>query len=406
MPFENLPLDRVRPAEGQPRKTFYQDSLEELAASIRERGVLEPIVVRPAGKPGCYEIVMGERRWRACQLAGLDTIPAIVRDLSDDEAALDSLLENFQREDLNPVEKAYAIRGLLQVFTVEKTARALGVSETTIRRALDLLELPAGIQAELIVRPGAGQPTFNETHARALLAFQGDAGIQARLVVKVKSERLSVLSLEKLIEAIQKYPAKREIFLHVPVGVTEQMVRSLEAREERSRPYKPQVARDHLKGIDRQVSGLADLLDVRVVEHLTAEEMNHLLASMTLIQKQIEQFAGQVRQALERQDFSFREVYIHCPLCGRIELVGAVRCSVCWTILRRCIDCGHYDDENALCRSRAVGVARDDAEAPGEDALSYRCESYLPRFVPKGVALPVHGSGRDEAPRTGMMRKF
>ena len=105
-------LNLIDPAEGQPRKTFYDDTLSELAQSIKERGVLEPIVVRPT-QNGRYQIVMGERRCRAGRMAGLEAIPAIIRELSDEDATTDALLENFQREDLNPVERAQAIQDLL-----------------------------------------------------------------------------------------------------------------------------------------------------------------------------------------------------------------------------------------------------------------------------------------------------
>ncbi|MGQ9579876.1 MAG: ParB/RepB/Spo0J family partition protein, partial [Armatimonadota bacterium] len=107
--MEMIDLDKITPAADQPRKTFDPGTLLELAMSIRERGVLEPIVVRPKGE-GKYEIVMGERRWRAAQMAGLKQIPAIVREMSDQDASTDALLENFQREDLNPVERARAIK--------------------------------------------------------------------------------------------------------------------------------------------------------------------------------------------------------------------------------------------------------------------------------------------------------
>ncbi|MFM7322487.1 MAG: ParB/RepB/Spo0J family partition protein [Armatimonadota bacterium] len=407
MGLEHLPLEDVRPAANQPRRTFYEESLRELATSIRERGVLEPIVVRPAPEdPGRYEIIMGERHWRACCLAGMGSIPAIVRDVGDDDVAVDSLLENFQREDLNPIEKAHAIKGLLQVYPLDKAARALGVSETTIRRALDLLELPEAIQIELVVRPGAGQPAFNETHARLLLPLASDPKLQKALVEKVKSERLSTAALEKVIQAIAKYPAKKGIFLKVAVGVAEQMIRSLDARAERTKPYKPQTARDHLRSIDRQATGLADVLDARLAEHLTSEEMNHLLAAMTLLARQIDAFSGEVRKELEARDASFREVYLHCPLCGRIELVGALRCSVCWSVLRRCVDCGRYDAEAGRCTVRNVDIDSDDAEAPGDTSESYRCDDYVPRHAPGRVGLPMAPAGGAEPPRTGMMRRF
>jgi ParB/RepB/Spo0J family partition protein len=401
MSFQHLSLEKIRASEEQPRKTFYQDSLEELAASIKERGVLEPIVVRPMpNREGMYEIVMGERRYRASKLAGRETIPAIIRDLNDEEAAADALLENFQREDLNPIEKARAIQGLLQFMSYEKAARTLGVSDTTLRRLLDLLELPAAVQAELVSRQGGVQIVFTEGHARALLAMNSDPQTQTRLVAKIKAERMSVQGLDTLIKAIQTYPTRKEVFLKVTSSVADQMLRSLKNKEERAKPYRAQTAKDHLKSIDKRVADVADQLDGRIVEYLSAEEMNQLLATMTLLTKQIESFSGQVRQALERKDYGFREVYIHCPLCGRIELVGAVRCSVCWTVLRRCADCGNFDAANARCGALGKGISAEEAESPRETSASYRCAEYKPKFTPKGLPLPV------EAPRSGMMRKF
>jgi ParB family chromosome partitioning protein len=394
--LQELPLNRIRAAEDQPRKTFYQESLEELAASIKERGVLEPIVVRPLkgadNKPtGSYEIVMGERRFRASKLAGKETIPAVVRHYATDEdAAADALLENFQREDLNPVEKGRAIQGLLQMMSVEKVCRALGISETTMRRALDLLELPPAIQRELVTRPGAGQNPFVEGHARALIALNDDPETQAALVNKVKNEKISVATLEQLVDAIKKYPAKKAVFLHVASSVGDQMVKSLGAREERKKPYKAQTAKEHLKRIDTQMGVLNELVDDRIVEFLSLEEMNQLLATITLGSRLLENFACKVREAIENKDYGFREVYTHCPLCGRIELVGSVRCSVCWTILRRCMDCGNYDATWERCA--ALGgppIPEADAESPSEKSRSCRCPEYQPKFRPQGIKLNV-----------------
>ena len=392
MSFQFLPLEKIRAAEDQPRKTFFQESLEELAASIKERGVLEPIVVRPHKKyPGFYEIIMGERRYRASKLAGMPTIPAVIREMNDEDAAADALLENFQREDLNAIEKARAIQGLLKFMSYEKTARTLGVSDTTIRRLLDLLELPEAIQAELVTRPGT-LPVFGEGHARALLTLNSDPKTQMRLVEKIKAERMGVGALDQIIRAIQQYPTKKEIFLRVTGSVADQMIRSFRSSEEKAKPYKSQTAKDHLKGIDRKINDLTDTLDGRVVDFISVEEMNHLLASLTQMTKHIESFTGKVRQALEKKDYGFREVYIHCPLCGRIELIGAVRCSICWTVLRRCTDCGSYDVANGRCSVFSKEVNTEEAEAPRETSLSYRCVEYRPKFAPKG--LPVVGETR------------
>ncbi len=388
MALFELPLEKVRPAEGQPRKTFYQESLEELAASIAERGVLEPIVVRPMPE-GHFEIIMGERRYRASRLAGKATIPAIVKEMSDEDAAADALLENFQREDLNPIEKARAVEGLLRFMSTEKVCRTLGVSDSTLRRLLELLELPPFIQQELVARPN-GTITFSEGHARALSGMNDKPALQMQLVKKIKGEKMSVGSAEHLVSAIQKYPSKAEVFLHVSASVADQMVRSMNTAEERKKPYKSQTAKEHLRALDKAAWLLTDLLDERVVDFLSPEEMNHLLAISAQATRQMEVFNNKVRMALENRTFGFREVYIHCPLCGRIELVGAVRCSTCWTLLRRCIDCGNYSRPTEKCTANGKAITLDDAEAPQDNSISVRCPDYKPKFTPQGMKLKVH----------------
>jgi ParB family chromosome partitioning protein len=391
----NLPLDRIRTNDNQPRKTFYQETLEELATSIKERGVLQPIVVRPTGTgkdPATatfYEIVMGERRYRASLMAGLTHIPAVVRLLSDEEAAADGLLENLQREDMNPVEKARALLGLLQFMSYEKVAKTLGVSETTVRRMLELLELPASVQQELISRPGPGEGPFNEGHARALIALNDDPAAQMRMVGKVKTEKLNVSDVEKIVGAIRQYPAKKEAFLRLPVSVTDQMLRSMGAKEERKKPYKTQTADQHLKAIEKAAQALADLLDDRIGEYLTAEHMNQLLATTVESGRELEAFNAKIREQLQAKEFGFRELYIHCPLCGRVELIGSMRCSVCWTVLRRCYDCGNYDRTFEKCGVTGTKVYVAEAENPKETSKSYKCPMYKPKFEAQAIRLRI-----------------
>lgn len=392
MALEQMPLDKIVTTENQPRKTFYQESLEELAASIKERGVLEPIVVRPLGGPGRdgkFEIVMGERRYRASRLAGMATIPCIVKAMSDEDAKADALLENFQREDLNPVEKARAIQGLLQFMSWEKTSKTLGVSETTLRRSLELLELPSNIQAELVKKPGSGEGAFNEGHARALIALNDDPASQARLAAKVKTEKMNIPDLEKVVAAVKQFPAKREAFLRVPVAVTDNMLKALGVREERKKPYRAQTAEQHLKSIDKNATALDELLDDRIVEFLSSEQMNQLLASAAALGKELERFSGKVRDALKNKEFGFREEYIHCPLCGRVELVGSVRCSVCWSILRRCYDCGNYDRPFEKCGKTGASVYISEAESPKDYSKSYKCPDYRPKFETQAFKLKM-----------------
>ncbi len=388
---ENLPLDKIKTNESQPRKTFYQESLEELAGSIKERGVLQPIVVRPLGgaETGFYQIVMGERRFRASKMAGLTTIPAVIRVLSDEDAAADALLENFQREDMNSIEKARAIQGLLQFMSYEKVGKTLGVSETTIRRSLELLELPVAIQQELITRPTPGEGVFNEGHARALIVMNDDPPSQLRLAQKVKAEKLNITDLERVINAIRQFPNKKEAFLRVSVGVTDQMMKSLGAREARARPYKAQTAEGHLKGIEKSSAMLSELLDERIGEFLSSEQMNQLLASTAELSRELESFNGRIRDALANKDFGFREVYIHCPLCGRVELIGSLRCSVCWTILRRCYDCGNYDRPFEKCGVTGTRITVSEAENPKDYSKSYKCPMYKPKFEAQAVKLKM-----------------
>ncbi len=160
-----IPVDRIRPNSLQPRAGFDREPLAELEASIREHGVLQPVLLRPSGDR--YELVAGERRWRAAVAAGLSSVPAVVRQMDDRNALEVALVENLQREDLNPMERARAYRRLIDEFglTQEQVARRVGRSQPTIANAVRLLSLPAEVQASL----EAGRIT--EGHARALLAI-------------------------------------------------------------------------------------------------------------------------------------------------------------------------------------------------------------------------------------------
>jgi ParB family transcriptional regulator, chromosome partitioning protein len=374
-----LGLDQIVPTSGQPRKTFYQETLEQLAQSIRERGVLEPIVVRP--KDGKYEIVMGERRYRASILAGMTDIPVVIRDLSDEDAKSDALLENFQREDLNPIEKAKAIRDMLSFMSWEKCCRTLGVSESTVRRFLELLELPDALQKELVSKNGSGPDgAFTEGHARLLRSLNGDLGIQLRIAEKIKKERLSIDETAKLIQAISDVPEKKEAFLRVPLNVTEEILRHTQREADRKKPFKAKTADQHLKAIERNAAQMTDLLDERLVDHLSAVQLNQLLSTVSSLYTNLDKYAQMLRTSLQKSDHGFKEVYVHCPLCGRIELVGSLKCGVCWTVLRRCLDCGKYDQTYQRCSVTSDYVYLSEAESPKETSKSYKCPDYKPKF--------------------------
>ncbi len=380
-----LDLDKIAPAADQPRKSFDQGTLLELAMSIRERGVLEPIVVRPVAD-GRYEIVMGERRWRASQMAGLTQIPAIVRELSDEDASTDALLENFQREDLNPVERARAIKKLLNFLSWEKCLKTLGVADSTMRRYLDLLDLPEAVLEEMVAKPQDGEGEFLEGHALMLRQLNGNLKVQLRLAKKVKAEKLSTEDLKKIIGAITDVPAKTEAFLRVPVNVTEEILRGLARQAKKKKPYQPKTAEGHLKSLQKSCTAVLDLLDERVAQYLSATQMNQMLSATADLAEQINRFNRSMRENLQQSDRNFREVYIHCPLCGRIELIGSMRCSVCWSVLRRCLDCGNYDQSYQKCAKTGYAVYMSDAESPDENSHSYKCEHYSPSIDVKAAA--------------------
>lgn len=187
--LRELPVEGLLPNPNQPRKVLTEEALEELATSIRTSGVLQPIVVRPRG--GQYEILIGERRWRAAQRAGLTRIPALVREATDGEALELALVENLLREDLNPLEEAHAYQRLLSEFgwTQEDLAGRIGKDRSSIANALRLLRLPALVQEDL----RAGRLTMG--HARALLGL-GTPGAQLRLRKQILAQDWSVRATE------------------------------------------------------------------------------------------------------------------------------------------------------------------------------------------------------------------
>jgi ParB family transcriptional regulator, chromosome partitioning protein len=191
--FDEIPVGAITPNPRQPRQVFDGEALEELAASIGVVGLLQPVVVRKI-MPGHYEIVMGERRWRACELAGLAHIPAIVRETSDDDMLRDALIENLHRQQLNPLEEAAAYQQLLDDFsaTHEELARRVGRSRPHISNTIRLLNLPAGVQK----RVAAG--VLSAGHARALLTVD-DLQAQEQLAHRIVAEGLSVRAVEEIV---------------------------------------------------------------------------------------------------------------------------------------------------------------------------------------------------------------
>ena len=201
-----LPIDQIRPGPFQPRQRFDEESLRALGDSIRENGILQPILVRPKpGQPATYEIVAGERRWRAAQLAQLHDVPVLIRDLGDREALEIALVENVQRQDLSPLEEAEGYRRLLDEFgnTQDDLARRVGKSRSHITNTIRLLGLPEPVRK--LVEDGK----LTAGHARALL----NANDAAALSILILARDLNVRQTERLVKANQggvRMRARRE----------------------------------------------------------------------------------------------------------------------------------------------------------------------------------------------------
>jgi ParB family chromosome partitioning protein len=266
--FAELPVESIIANRKQPRQVFDEEALAELIHSVREIGVLQPIVVRalpttdPAAADGQphFELIMGERRWRASQAAGLERIPAIVRDTSDDDLLRDALLENLHRSDLNPLEEAAAYQQLLEDFgcTHEELATRIGRSRPQISNTIRLLRLPPAVQR----RVAAG--VLSAGHARALLGLE-DADAMDKLAQRIVAEGLSVRATEEAVAISDSDPA-------TPAP--------------RRRPR----AGGHHAELDDLATRLADRLDTRVaislgrnkgkisVEFASVEDLNRILA--------------------------------------------------------------------------------------------------------------------------------
>ena len=201
--YREVPIDSIKPNAKQPRQVFDEDALAELEFSINEFGLMQPIVVR-ALPDDQFELVMGERRWRASQRAGLETIPAIVRETADDDMLRNALLENIHRVQLNPLEEAAAYQQLLEEFEVthEELANRIGRSRPAITNMIRLLKLPLPVQR----RVAAG--VLSAGHARALLGLE-DLGAQEELAARIVAEGLSVRATEEIVTlAKNEAPAK------------------------------------------------------------------------------------------------------------------------------------------------------------------------------------------------------
>jgi ParB family chromosome partitioning protein len=260
--FAELPVDQIAPNARQPRSVFDEEALAELTGSIKEIGVLQPVVVRRSTDPSAppFELIMGERRWRATQAAGLSTIPAIIRETEDSDLLRDALLENLHRSQLNPLEEAAAYQQLLDDFgcTQEELAQRIHRSRPQVSNTLRLLRLPPAVQR----RVAAG--VLSAGHARALLGLPDEESMD-RLATRIVAEGMSVRATE---EAVAMWTG---------------------TAPEKKRPRAPRAG-DRLEALDDLASRLADSLDTRVkvqlgkqkgkvmIEFASVQDLNRIIA--------------------------------------------------------------------------------------------------------------------------------
>ncbi len=198
------PIEKIRPNRNQPRKHFAPDKLEELAASIREKGIIQPLVV--TRKDDHYEIIAGERRWRASQKAGLHEIPVVIREATPDAIMELALIENIQRQDLNAIEEAQAYRSLVEHFSIsqEDVAKRVGKNRTTVTNSLRLLRLPDDIQHDIV------EERLSMGHARALLSLDS-AELVERARHEILHRQLSVRATEELVRRLKVNPHPKPV---------------------------------------------------------------------------------------------------------------------------------------------------------------------------------------------------
>lgn len=226
-----LKIMDIEPNRDQPRKVFDEKSLSELADSITQHGVLQPLLVRPVIN-GSYQLVAGERRWRAARLAGLTEVPVIIKEMSDEEAITIAMIENLQREDLNPLEEALGYKNMMETLNITQSeaAEQIGKSRPAVANSLRLLNLPPEVQQML------GDNLITAGHARALLGFENteDMISTAKLIVR---DDISVREIERLVKRSKKEPAERKpqkkekFYSEVELALRNNLGRKIKIRE-------------------------------------------------------------------------------------------------------------------------------------------------------------------------------
>ena len=268
-PDTMVDIDKVEPNKEQPRKNFDEDALLELSESIKQFGILQPLLVQD--KDTYYEIIAGERRWRAAKLAGLKKVPVIIKKLTDQEIVEISLIENIQRENLNPIEEAIAYKRLLTEFNLkqDEVAERVSKSRTAVTNSMRLLKLNEKVQQML------GDEMLTTGHARALLGIE-DQEEQYVIAQKIFDEKMSVRDIEKLVKKLQKEKSEKEKTVKQPVETNEQMQAIYHDLEEKMKTIFGTKVTINSKDMKK---GKIE------IEYYSSDELDHLMDLIQSIQK-------------------------------------------------------------------------------------------------------------------------
>ena len=268
-PDTMVDIDKVEPNKEQPRKNFDEDALLELSESIKQFGILQPLLVQD--KDTYYEIIAGERRWRAAKLAGLKKVPVIIKKLTDQEIVEISLIENIQRENLNPIEEAIAYKRLLAEFNLkqDEVAERVSKSRTAVTNSMRLLKLNEKVQQMLV------DEMLTTGHARALLGIE-DQEEQYVIAQKIFDEKMSVRDIEKLVKKLQKEKSEKEKTVKQPVETNEQMQAIYHDLEEKMKTIFGTKVTINSKDMKK---GKIE------IEYYSSDELDHLMDLIQSIQK-------------------------------------------------------------------------------------------------------------------------
>lgn len=297
MEIRQIPVRQILPDPDQPRRQLNEESLQGLADSIRQHGLLSPITVVPAEEENSYIILTGERRWRAVSSLGNELISCIVKNSSEDTRLTEQLIENLQREDLQPLEKAQAIQiiGKNLNLTNREVARRLGMSERTVGYLLDLLDLPEEIGQAVISspnRPSDGQIT--EKHARFLKQLNSEPELQSAVVDKVRQEKLSGEATGKVVRALKHHPDDRDQILE---SATDHLSRFFEkgTADEQSEDYSLPVTES---ASARRVLDVLSQITIYQPEKMPVQEVRQLQDALISLQLATESLISQCRRKL------------------------------------------------------------------------------------------------------------